>query len=203
MLVGIAGGSGSGKSTIVNYLQQASGGVVGALQVDNYYVDHRVRQPEPDQALNFDCLEAFDLPLLVQHLSQLRQGIPVEVPQYEFSDHTRLEATRTLVPSRLILVDGLIVLAVPEIRAQLDLGIFVLLDATKRLANRIRRDSGQTKDTRQRTPESVKQQWQTNVQPFDEQVVQPSAAHADLVIQSEDLNRIRRVLFHWANLPLS
>jgi uridine kinase len=174
-VVGVAGGTGAGKSTIVRGLIERLGGTV--IDVDAYYLDRSGLSPAERLRLNFDEPDAIDAPLLVEHLQRLAQGEPVAKPIYSFVTHTRV-GTETVAPARLIVVDGLFTWWWEPLRALLGLKIFVDAPTTIRLARRLQRDVGE----RGRTVEQVLEQYRTTVRPMHERYVEPIRAHADLVV---------------------
>ena len=173
--IGIAGGTGAGKTTVVRALLERLGGV--SLDLDSYYRDRSGLSPELRSRLNYDEPAAMDVALLVSHLRQLAVGETVLKPRYSFQTHTRIGAEPVL-PARLVLVDGLFTLWWEEMRALLDLKVFVDAPPDLRLARRIRRDVME----RGRTVESVLAQYLTSVRPMHERYVEPTRAHADLVV---------------------
>lgn len=173
-VVGIAGGSASGKST----LAQAAEGLLGerCLRIahDRYY--HSVRDPSGET--NFDHPEALDTHSLTQDLDQLREGRAVQLPLYDFASHQRLPQTERHTSRPILLVEGILVLAVPELRLRLDLKVFVTTPPDVRLIRRLRRDVAE----RGRSMGDVLEQYERSVRPMHEQFVAPSQEHADLVL---------------------
>jgi uridine kinase len=179
IVVGIAGGSGSGKTTLARrVLSHLPAGTAIRISHDAYYRDLSHLPFQERAAWNFDHPDALESELLSRHLDELRSGQPIHCPEYDFGTHTRKAGGVYLSPAPVVLVDGVLVLAVREIRAKLDLGVFVETQSRERLHRRIRRD---TRD-RGRTRHSVLHQWDSSVEPMFETFVAPSRAHADLIV---------------------
>ena len=179
-LIGVAGGTASGKSTLVELLQRANPDDVGVMRLDDYYLDSGHIPRDARGQLNFDQLEAFDLPSICSDLLALQDGKAIEMPSYDFESHTRTTSKQKLEARPVILVEGIIALAASEIRECFDLGIYVYASEELRFTRRLKRDT----EERGRTEESVRLQWENGVKDFHDRVVEPSKAHADLVIQS-------------------
>lgn len=179
-LIGIAGGTGSGKSTVVRALLDRFGGV--CVDLDSYYRDRSAVGLEERERVNYDEPAAIDVVLLVDHLQRLATGETLQKPTYSFHTHTRV-GFEILPPSRLILVDGLFTLWWEELRRLLDLKVFVDAPADLRLMRRIQRDVAE----RGRGLESVLRQYLQTVRPMHERYVEPTKVHADLVVTNEYL----------------
>ena len=175
-VLGLAGGSGAGKTTLVDGLTSRLRGDVSVLWFDEYYHDLVHLSPEQRAAVNFDHPDSLDEVLLIEHLDGLLAGRPVDVPVYDFATHTRTGRTRRVEPRPVVVVDGILVLAVPALRSRLDLAVFVDAPAEVRLARRMYRDVRE----RGRTTASVRAQFEATVAPMHEAFVNPSAEHADL-----------------------
>jgi uridine kinase len=189
LLVGVAGGSGSGKSTIARSLVEAlPAHHVTAIEHDAYYNDVGHLSYEERARINFDHPESLDNDLFCQHLDALRAGRSVEKPRYDFATHTRTAATDRLDPSPIIVVEGILVLALPAIRERLDVKLYVDTDADIRLMRRIRRDLEQ----RGRTFGQVRQQYYESVRPMHLAFVEPSKRFADIIIPEGGQNRVAR-----------
>ena len=177
LFIGIAGGTGSGKTTLTDHLQQRFQGNVSVIHHDNYYK----RQDRPFEERcrqNYDHPDAFDTDLLIRHLKQLKEGQGVDCPVYSFSDHNRTDETVHISPTRVIILEGILIFQNPELRELLDIKIFVETDADVRILRRAIRD---VRD-RGRTLESVMEQYLTTVKPMHEQFVEPSHKFADIVV---------------------
>jgi uridine kinase len=187
LLVGVAGGSGSGKTTVVERLIEAlAPEPVSRIQHDAYYRDYAHLSEAERSAINFDHPDALESDLLVEHLDALCEGRLVRVPVYDFTTHTRLEEIHEVRPTRVVLVDGILVLAEPEVRRRLDLAIFVDTAADVRLQRRIERDLVE----RGRTSESVLRQHENTVHPMHLEFVEPSKGYADLIIPRGGENEV-------------
>ena len=198
-LVAIVGGSGSGKSWLVKELQRVFGAAVVPLCVDSFYRDLAPLPLAERAGVNFDEPAAIDWTLLGEVLTRLRQGLPSEIPVYDYATHTRKAARAWLTPAKVVLLDGLWLPPNPQTRALLDLSVFVDCPEQKRLARRVQRD----RQERGRTLESVERQWTETVQLMHQRHVEPQRHQTDVVIASppdpatlEDL--IQRVLAFFA-----
>lgn len=179
LVLGVAGGSGSGKSTLVQRLLQSSAGAeICHVCHDSYYHDFDQLPRFPDGAGNWDHPESLDNALFVAQVDRLRQGQSVQRPIYDFATHRRQPVAETVQPRRILLLEGILLLAIPEIRQRLDLSIFVETPADLRLLRRTLRDIRE----RGRSVESVLEQYQRSVRPMHEEHVEPSRQHADIWI---------------------
>ncbi len=187
LFIGIAGGTGSGKTTIAHKLATAlpTESVV-TIDHDAYYRDRSDLAPEERQNLNYDHPEALETELLVRHLAGLRAGQQVELPVYDFKTHARSPSTRRVAPAPVVIVEGILVFVDPALRAALDIKIFVDTDADIRVFRRIRRDLEQ----RGRTFQSVRDQYYRTVRPMHLQFVEPSKRWADIIIPEGGDNRV-------------
>lgn len=179
LLIGIAGGTGSGKTTIARKIAEslpADG--VAIIEHDSYYRDRSGMSFEDRCAINFDHPDALETSLLVEHLSALRRGEDVELPIYDFASHTRSPRTHKLAPSPVIIVEGILVFVDPLLRDLLDIKLFVDTDADVRILRRVHRDIKE----RERSLESVCHQYHSSVRPMHLQFVEPSKAFSDLII---------------------
>jgi uridine kinase len=189
LLVGVAGGSGSGKSTIARSLVESlPAHHVTAIEHDAYYKDVGHLPYEERARINFDHPESLDNELFGRHLDELRAGRSVEKPRYDFATHARTAETDRLDPSPIIVVEGILVLALPAIRDRLDVKLYVDTDADIRLMRRIRRDLEQ----RGRTFAQVRQQYYESVRPMHLAFVEPSKRFADIIIPEGGQNRVAR-----------
>jgi uridine kinase len=187
LFIGIAGGTGSGKSTIARGIAAAlPPGSVAIIDQDAYYHDHRDLGDAERRELNYDHPDATDTALLVAHLRALRAGQTIEAPIYDFKTDARLAETRRIEPARIVMVEGILVFVDAALRAELDIKIFVDTDADIRVFRRIRRDIEQ----RGRTFAQVREQYYRTVRPMHLQFVEPSKRWADLIIPEGGENRV-------------
>ena len=186
-VIGVAGGSGSGKSTLVKRLQEAFvGDDVAMLCHDYYYKAHPELTYEERTQLNYDHPQAFDTEMLIDHIKALKQNVPIEHPVYSFVDHDRLAEKVPVKPSKVIIVDGILIFENRELRELMDIKVFVDTDADLRLARRILRDVC----NRGRSMESVISQYTTTVKPMHEEFVEPSKKYADVIIPEGGFNSV-------------
>ena len=178
IIIGIAGGSGSGKTTITRELVRRFGGEVTVINHDNFYKAHHEMSYEERARLNYDHPDAFDTDLLIAALKDLKAGRTVYCPVYDYSIHDRSEETVEIRPSRVIIVDGILIFENKELRDLMDIKLFVDTDADVRILRRIIRDVRE----RGRSLESVVEQYLTTVKPMHEQFVEPSKRCADIII---------------------
>lgn len=178
MTIGIAGGTGSGKTTLTRRLQQQFGEDVSVLYHDNYYKAHDEMTYEERSKLNYDHPDAFDTPLLIEHLSALKRGEAVSCPVYDYTVHNRSDRVTRVYPTKVIIVEGFLIFADPALRDEMDIKIFVDTDADVRILRRIMRDVQE----RGRSLESVVTQYLTTVKPMHEQFVEPSKRSADIIV---------------------
>ncbi len=186
LVIGIAGGTASGKTTLMKNLINEFQGKVTVLSHDNYYKRHDDMLYEERCKLNYDEPAAFDTSLMVYHLDQLRHGYPIECPVYDFTVHNRSEETIRLVPHKVIIVEGILIFENEELRNLMDIKIFVDTDADIRLCRRIKRDVNK----RGRSLESVLEQYRNTVKPMHERYVEPSKKYADIVVPEGGKNLV-------------
>lgn len=185
LVIGIAGGSGSGKTTVAqSILQQVGPERIAYLQHDEYYKDLSGLPPAQRATINFDHPNSLETNLLVQHIEQLKNNQPVEVPIYDFSTHSRTARTFTVQPRRVVLVEGILIFAEPILRVLFDIKIFVDTDSDLRLIRRLQRDITE----RGRTTESVIHQYLSTVRPMHLEFVEPSKRYADIIIPEGGFN---------------
>ena len=186
LTIGIAGGTGSGKSTLVDRICQRFGPDICVLKHDNYYCQHDELNYEERCKLNYDHPEAFDTALMIEHLRQLKAGLPVECPVYDFSLYNRTDKTETLKPAKVILVEGILIYAEPRLLEQIDIKIFVDTDADERILRRVMRDV----EDRGRSVRSVVHQYLATVKPMHELFVEPSKRAADVIMPNGAFNDV-------------
>ena len=177
-IIGIAGGTGFGKSTFTNRLKDYFGDKVTVIYHDNYYAPHDDLTFKERQTINYDHPDALETDLLVKHLKELREGHSIECPVYDFTQHNRSQETIVIKPSHVIIVEGILIFQDPTLRDMFDIKIFVETDADVRIMRRALRD---IRD-RGRTLESVITQYLTTVKPMHEQYVEPSRKYADIIV---------------------
>lgn len=178
LFIGLAGGSGSGKTTIAEDVVDRLEGRVALLHHDAYY-RHRVDLTfEERTRLNYDHPDSLETELLIEHLERLRSGLAVELPVYDFAEHVRSDETVRIAPARVVVIEGILVLSDARLRSELDLKIFVDTDPDLRLARRLERDITE----RGRSVDSVIDQYFATVRPMHLEFVEPSRRYADLII---------------------
>ena len=186
-IIGVAGGTGSGKSTLVKRLQEAFRDEdVATLCHDYYYKAHPELTYEERTKLNYDHPQSFDTDMLVEHIRTLKQNVPIERPVYSFVEHNRTEEKIAVKPSKVIIIDGILIFENKELRDLMDIKVFVDTDADVRLARRILRDVRE----RGRSMESVINQYTTTVKPMHEEFVEPSKRYADVIIPEGGFNSV-------------
>ncbi len=186
-VIGVAGGTGSGKSTLVKRLQEAfKEEDVATLCHDYYYKAHPELTYEERTKLNYDHPQAFDTQMMVEHIKALKENVPIEHPVYSFVEHARMKETVCVKPSKVIIVDGILIFENKELRDMMDIKVFVDTDADIRLARRILRDVCD----RGRTMQSVITQYTSTVKPMHEEFVEPSKKYADVIIPEGGFNSV-------------
>lgn len=186
LVIGIAGGTGSGKTTLMNNLIDRFGDVVTVISHDNYYRRRDELTYEERCLVNYDEPAAFETELMVSHLDALRRGESVDCPVYDFTVHNRSDEVVKIVPRQVIIVEGILIFENEALRERMDIRIFVDTDADVRLCRRIKRDVNK----RGRSLESVLTQYQTTVKPMHERYVEPSKKCAHLVVPEGGKNLV-------------
>jgi uridine kinase len=187
VVIGVAGGTGSGKTTVAReILKRAGTGQISLIQHDAYYKDLSDLPFAQRILRNFDHPDALDNDLLIAHLKQLKAGRAIQMPVYDFTTHTRTAQTVRVEPSRVVLVEGILIFADEALRELMDVKIYVDTHADIRFIRRLQRDLAE----RGRTMESVVQQYLTTVRPMHEQFVEPSKRYADIVIPEGGFNEV-------------
>jgi uridine kinase len=187
VIIGVAGGTGSGKTTVANaILKHVGDGRMSVLFHDAYYRDFVDLPKDVLDRKNFDHPDSLETELLIRHVKALKQGMVVEAPIYDFRIHRRAPETRRVEPTPVVLVEGILIFAEPELRKLFDVKIFVDTDADVRLIRRIRRDIAE----RGRTLESVVEQYQATVRPMHLEFVEPSKRYADLIVPEGGENAV-------------
>ncbi|MGI8907519.1 MAG: uridine kinase [Candidatus Sumerlaeaceae bacterium] len=186
MLMGIAGGTGSGKTLVAKSIGEALGQRIVVIGQDSYYID-RADLPFDERAkINYDHPDAFDHELLINHLRQLERGEAIEMPVYDYSTHTRSRQSIRVAPAPIIVVEGILALANARLREMFDVKIFVDTDADVRFIRRLSRDIKE----RGRTPDSVIDQYMGVVRLMHLEFVEPSKRYADIIVPEGGYNRI-------------
>jgi uridine kinase len=199
LVLGVAGGSGSGKTTVVReVVHRLRPDRVAVIHHDAYYRDFSHLPSDTRAAINFDHPSSLETDLLVRHLQALLAGDEIQVPLYDFTTHTRRPDTQSVAPTDVLIVDGILVLAEPDLRPLLDIKVFVDTDADIRLIRRLERDMRE----RGRSLDSVISQYQDTVRPMHLDFVEPSRRYADVIIPEGGSNRvaIEMVVAHLAGI---
>ena len=186
LTIGIAGGTGSGKTTITRRIVREFGADVAVLHHDSYYKAHDDLPYEERCKLNYDHPNAFDTDLLIAHVRALKRGERVQCPVYDFTVHNRSAETVEIAPARVLIVEGILIFAEPELCREMDIKLFVDTDADVRILRRIVRD---VRD-RGRSLDSVVKQYLSTVKPMHEEFVEPSKRNADLIIPEGGRNQV-------------
>ena len=186
-VIGVAGGTGSGKSTLVKRLQEAfPSDEVATLCHDFYYKSYDNLTYEERTKLNYDHPQSFDTEMMVEHIKTLKNGVPIEHPVYSFVEHNRTKETVRVMPSKVLIIDGILIFENKQLRDLMDMKVFVDTDADLRLARRLLRDVRE----RGRSMESVVEQYITTVKPMHEEFVEPSKKYADVIIPEGGFNSV-------------
>lgn len=187
-LIGIAGGSASGKTTIARRIYETTRGFgsVASIRLDDYYVDLTHLTMEERQTINFDHPNSLDFELLIEHLKALKSGHSIEKPTYDFVAYNRGKETETIHPADVILVEGILTLALPSLRDLFDIKLFVDTDDDIRFIRRLKRDMKH----RGRSVDLVIEQYLKNVKPMHHQFVEPSRRYADIIIPEGGHNEV-------------
>ena len=187
LVVGIAGGSGSGKSTVARRLTEAlQGSSVAFIDMDAYYRNFAHLPMEERRRINWDHPDAFDWELLLEQLRALAAGLPIEKPVYDFATHTRAAVALSIAPADVIVLDGILLFTDERVRELCDVKVFVDADADVRVIRRIRRDTR----VRGRALEEILDQYLTTVQPMHLQFVEPSKRYADIIVPRGGHNQV-------------
>lgn len=177
-IIGIAGGSGSGKSTFAKRLKKAFPNSVSLISCDNYYLPHDDISFEERKSLNYDSPDAFEFELMINQLFDLKNGKDIKCPVYDFSLHTRSREVLEIKSKPIILVDGILIFSEPRLREMMDIKIYVETDADERILRRVRRDTV----LRGRDIDGIIEQYLSTVKPMHNQYVEPTKAFADIII---------------------
>ena len=186
LVIGIAGGTGSGKSTLTKQLVNHFGDQITVLKHDDYYKAHDEMTYEERTHLNYDHPNAFDTDLMLQHLRQLKKGEPINCPIYDYTVHNRSRNFQVISPTNVIIVEGILIFENKELCKEMDIKIFVDTDADIRIIRRIQRDVIE----RARSLESVISQYMNTVKPMHEEFVEPSKKNADIIVLEGGMNLV-------------
>jgi uridine kinase len=187
LIIGIAGGTGSGKTTVVQQIiEQLPEGEVCIISQDSYYKDLSHLTYNEREAINFDHPQAIDFELLTHHLKELKEGKSFEQPVYSFVEHNRTTETITTFPKKVVIVEGILILTNPEIRELFDLKIYVHADSDERLIRRLKRDIME----RGRDLEEVLTRYQTTLKPMHQEFIEPTKEYADIIIPTNRYNTV-------------
>ena len=178
ILIGVAGGTGSGKTTLTHHLKEHFGEDVTVIGHDSYYKRQEGKTYEERARQNYDHPSAFDTDLLIEHLQALKRGESIQCPVYSYTDHNRTDQTVTVHPAKVIIVEGILIFQNPVLRDMFDIKLFVETDADERILRRALRDV----EERGRTLQSVVTQYLTTVKPMHDQYVEPSRKYADIIV---------------------
>jgi len=187
LIIGIAGGTGSGKTTVVNQIiNELPPDEVGVISQDSYYKNTSHLSFDERVKINFDHPQAIDFELLVSHLKELKKGNAIEQPVYSFLEHNRTNETLITVPKHVMIVEGILILTHPEIRKMFDIKIYVHADSDERLIRRLKRDIAE----RGRDLEEVLTRYQTTLKPMHQQFIEPTKEYADIIIPTNRYNTV-------------
>jgi len=187
LLIGIAGGTGSGKTTVVNQIVEAlNPNRVTLISQDDYYKENSNLSYEERCKVNFDHPSAIDFDLLIEHVKKLKKGKSIQKPLYSFKDHNRSAETVLTKPEKVIIVEGILVFTNRELRNIMDIKLFVYADSDERLIRRLRRDIKE----RGRDLDEVISRYQETIKPMHEQFIEPSKSYADIIIPHDDYNSV-------------
>ncbi|UZH55620.1 uridine kinase [Salinimicrobium tongyeongense] len=187
LIIGIAGGTGSGKTTVVNQIiEELKNEEVDVISQDSYYQDTSHLTYEQRTKINFDHPKSIDFDLLVSHLKDLKAGKNIQQPVYSFKQHNRTGETITIEPRKVIIVEGILILTHPDIREMFDIKIYVHADSDERLIRRLKRDIAE----RGRDLEEVLNRYQTTLKPMHQQFIEPTKEFADIIIPTNRYNTV-------------
>ncbi|GAA3751117.1 MULTISPECIES: uridine kinase [Flavobacterium] len=187
LIIGIAGGTGSGKTTVVHQIMnELPDTEVGVISQDSYYKENHNLSFDERALINFDHPRAIDFELLVKHLKALKAGETIDQPVYSFIQHNRTDDTITTHPRKVMIVEGILILTNPELRELFDIKIYVHADSDERLIRRLKRDISE----RGRDIDEVLNRYQTTLKPMHEQFIEPTKAFADIIIPNDKYNTV-------------
>ena len=184
--IGISGGTGCGKSSVIEKLCEKFKGEVCVMNLDSYYKEHHNLTYEERTKLNYDAPDSFDIDLFIDHIKKLQNWEVIKSPVYDYTIHDRSDETIEVTPQKLLIVDGIFCLVYDELRSLLDLKVFIDVDADERILRRVKRDM----EVRARSLDSVMTQYLTTVKPMHEKYVAPTKNYADIVVTKGASNEI-------------
>ena len=186
IIIGIAGGTGCGKSTMIRKIKEEFNDEISILSHDFYYKQHNDITFEERKKINYDHPNAFDTDIMIQHIKELAKGNPIERPVYDFTIHNRVDETVRVEPARVIVVEGILIFENKELRDLCDIKVYIDTDADVRIIRRILRDVNE----RGRTLDNIVQQYLTTVKPMHEEFVEPSTRYADIIVPEGGFNKV-------------
>lgn len=193
IIIGIAGGTGSGKSTLINRIKEEFDDQITILSHDFYYKQHNDIPFEERKKINYDHPNAFDTDVMIEHIKQLAKGNPIERPVYDFTIHNRIDETVTVYPAKVIVVEGILIFENEELRNLCDIKVFIDTDADVRIIRRILRDVQE----RGRVLDNIVDQYLSTVKPMHEMFVEPSKKYADIIIPEGGFNQVALEMLTW------
>ena len=186
IIIGIAGGTGCGKSTMIRKIKEEFNDEISILSHDFYYKQHNDITFEERKKINYDHPNAFDTDIMIQHIKELAKGNPIERPVYDFTIHNRVDETVRVEPARVIVVEGILIFENKELRDLCDIKVYIDTDADVRIIRRILRDVNE----RGRTLDNIVQQYLTTVKPMHDEFVEPSKRYADIIVPEGGFNKV-------------
>ena len=187
LIIGLAGGTGCGKTTVVEQIiDQLPDEEVGLISQDSYYNDLSHLNYEERAEINFDHPRAIDFELLMEHLRMLKGGNPIEQPVYSFKEHNRTAETILTYPTKVMIVEGILIMTNPDVRSMFDIKIFVHADSDERLIRRLKRDINE----RGRDLNEVLNRYQNTLKPMHDQFIEPTKEYADIIIPNNKYNTV-------------
>ena len=186
IIIGIAGGTGCGKSTMIRKIKEEFNDEISILSHDFYYKQHNDITFEERKKINYDHPNAFDTDIMIQHIKELAKGNPIERPVYDFTIHNRVDETVRVEPARVIVVEGILIFENKELRDLCDIKVYIDTDADVRIIRRILKDVNE----RGRTLDNIVQQYLTTVKPMHDEFVEPSKRYADIIVPEGGFNKV-------------
>ena len=193
IIIGIAGGTGCGKSTLINRIKEEFNDEITILSHDFYYKQHNDIPFEERKKINYDHPNAFDTDIMIEHIKELAAGHPIERPVYDFTIHNRIDETVTVQPAKVIVVEGILIFENEELRDLCDIKVFIDTDADVRIIRRILRDVQE----RGRMLDNIVDQYLTTVKPMHDLFVEPSKRYADIIIPEGGFNQVALEMLTW------